>query len=121
MSESNQTRVVAVVDDMFFGSKIRATAKLINITVDFVTDTEQLIDVLLKDPPHLIIFDLNSKKINPLEIIEKINSLPTLKSATKLAYSSHVDKELMKDANKAGFDIVMPRSRFVSELREILS
>ena len=121
MSQNNQTRVVAVVDDMFFGSKIRETAKINGVIVDFITNAEDLIESILTDPPRLIIFDLNSKKINPFEIIEKINTAPNLETTTKLAYSSHVEKDLMNEANQTGFDIVMPRSRFVRELSEILS
>ena len=121
MSETAETRVVAVLDDMFFTSKIKEAAKSTGVNVIFLKKAGGLIEDLTNVPPTLILVDLNSKKLTPLELIREIKSRPELKNVPTLGYLSHVQGELKKEAIKAGFDVVMPRSRFVRELGDILN
>ncbi len=120
MSESAETRVVAVLDDMFFASKIREAAKSVGVNVVILKKAGGLIEDLTSSPPTLIIVDLNSKKFLPLELIREFKSRPELKNIPTLGYLPHVEGDLKKQAVKAGADIVMPRSRFVRELVPIL-
>lgn len=120
MSQSRETRVVAVVDDIFFASKIKEAAKSTGVKLDFLKNTDGFIEEISADPPTLIIFDLNSKKLKPLELIQKLKSCQELKNISTLGYLPHVEEELKKKAIRSGFDIVMPRSRFVRELVSIL-
>ncbi len=120
MSQSRETRVVAVVDDIFFASKIKEAAKSTGVKLDFLKNTDGFIEEISADPPTLIIFDLNSKKLKPLELIKNLHSNPELNTLSTLGYFSHVHKDLKKEALEAGFGIVMPRSRFVRELLDIL-
>ena len=115
-----QTRVVAIIDDMFFASKIKEAAKSTGVKVDFIKNVDGFIEDLKADPPTLIIFDLNSKKLKPLELIQELKSCQELKNILTLGYLPHVEEELKKEAISSGFDIVMPRSRFVRELVSIL-
>ncbi len=75
----------------------------------------------LSGTPSLVIVDLANKKINALELIGILKGLDNLKGVRVLGYLPHVEKGLMKDALDAGYDIVLPRSRFSHELIEILA
>jgi len=121
MSESTETRVVAVLDDMFFTSKIREAAKSTGLNVEILKKISGLIEGLRNDPPTLIIVDLNFKKVEPMELIKNIKSSDKLNSIPVIGYFSHVQTDLKKEAFQAGYDIVMPRSRFVRELGDILN
>ena len=120
MRETGQTRVIAVLDDMFFSSKIREAAKSTGVKVEIVKNTNGLIKSLTSAPPTLIIVDLNVKKLIPLDFIKELKSSEELKKVPTLGYFSHVEEELKKEAIKAGFDVVMPRSGFSRELALIL-
>lgn len=120
MSQAKETRVIAVVDDMFFSSKIKAAAKSAGVKLDFVKNPNKFIEEVKADLPALIIFDLNSKRLRPLELIEELNSYQELKKTMTIGYLPHVEQELKKEASNLGFDVVMPRSRFVRELPSIL-
>ncbi|MCK5710767.1 MAG: response regulator [Deltaproteobacteria bacterium] len=120
MSETAETRVVAVLDDIFFASKIKEAAKSTGVNVEILKNTNGLIESLTSAPPTLIIVDLNSKKFNALDLIEELKSSQKLKNISTLGYLPHVQEELKKEAIEAGFDIVMPRSRFSRELKQIL-
>jgi PleD family two-component response regulator len=112
--------IIAIVDDLFFSSKIRESAKTLRLDLEFIKDTNGLIQKLQYGKPSLIILDLNSKASSPLETIKKLKSSPDLKNITILGYISHVQTELKDEAIKAGCDLIFPRSKFSNELKEIL-
>jgi PleD family two-component response regulator len=71
--------------------------------------------------PTLVIFDLNSGKLRPLEAISAIKSDPELRTTRTLGYVSHVDAAAIASARAAGVDDVLARSAFVERLGDILS
>jgi PleD family two-component response regulator len=117
---SQNPKILAVLDDLFFSSKIRETAKAIGLGVEFIKNTNGLTQKLQNEKPSLVIFDLNSKLTSPLETIKELKSSPDLKDVTVLGYLSHVQTGLKEESAKAGCDLVLPRSKFSKELKEIL-
>ena len=108
------------MDDMFFASKIRQAAKSGGIELDLISDSKGIPVSMINNPPRLLIFDLNSKTLNPFDLIQKVKAAPELKEAYCIGYFPHVEKDLKKEALAAGVDEVMPRSRFSMELASIL-
>ncbi|HEX3033684.1 MAG TPA: response regulator [Thermodesulfobacteriota bacterium] len=122
MAEMNQhKKIVAVLDDLFFSSKIREAAKSLDLNLEITKNTNGLIEKLESQKPSLLIFDLNCKVCNSLETIKGLKASPTLKDVPTLGYLSHVQTELKDQATKAGCDLVLPRSKFSKDLREILT
>ena len=120
MSDVEQTRVVAVLDDMFFASKIKEAAKQAGVDLEIVKGSTGLMESLAGSLPKLIIFDLNSKKIKPLALVRELKASSELREVTTIGYLPHVEEQLKIEAEEAGCDIVMPRSRFSRELTDIL-
>ena len=120
MSEALQTSVVAVLDDMFFSSKIKEAAKQAGIDLEIIENSVGLIETITRAQPSLIIIDLNSKKFNSLELVKEIKTTSELEKVPTLGFMPHVEEELKKQAVLVGCDVVMPRSRFSRELVEIL-
>ncbi len=110
-------KVVAMVDDIFFMAKMKETAKHAGVELETVRTAEALADAARTDTTSLLIVDLNAR--GSIEAIEKLraagNTLPVI------AYLSHVQVELAERARSAGCTEVIPRSRFTSQLMEILS
>ncbi|MEQ9618696.1 MAG: response regulator [Deltaproteobacteria bacterium] len=119
-SRDDNGYAVAVSGDLFFSSKIRQAAKINNVVVDFVKNPDGLIDKLASRPPSLLVVDLNYKKIEPLELIKVLKITPGLKDIPVIGYLPHVEKDLKNKAVEAGYDIVLPRSRFSREVGDIL-
>jgi CheY-like chemotaxis protein len=112
--------VIAVVDDLFFASKIRGTAEQLGVTVSFARTTNALIETALRDSPALIICDLHSQKIDLLDLARTLKADERLRQVRLLGFFSHVQVELQRAAEQAGFDQVLPRSAFTARLPEIL-
>lgn len=113
--------VIAVVDDLFFASKIRGTAEQLSVPLRFARTVGALIDGARTDAPALIICDLHSQKIDPIELAQQLKADEELRSIPLLGFFSHVQTELQKRAEEAGFDQVMPRSAFTARLPQILA
>jgi PleD family two-component response regulator len=112
--------IVAAVDDLLFSSKIRTTAKQAGVELVFARTPTEILEQTRTLRPSLVIFDLNSAKTNPLEIIASLKSDPELSSVPTLGFVSHVHTDLIAAARGAGIDEVMARSAFASRLAEIL-
>ena len=113
-------RVIAIVDDMFFASKIRATAEALGTEIAFPRTQEIAVEKLRENTPRLVICDLQNQRIHPIEFATRLKSDPELESIPLLGFFSHVEVELQRRAVEAGFDKVIPRSVFARDLGAIL-
>lgn len=112
--------VIAVVDDLFFAAKIRGTAEQLGVKVQFVRSVEGLIEAAKTTQPATIIVDLHAQQLNPIQVAQLLKGDEQLRSIALVGFFSHVQIELQQAAKAAGFDQVLPRSAFVSQLGEIL-
>jgi chemosensory pili system protein ChpA (sensor histidine kinase/response regulator) len=112
--------VIAVVDDLFFASKIRGAAEQAGIPVSFARKIEGLIENALQNQPAVIIIDLHAQKIDPIALAKQLKADERLRAIPLVGFFSHVQTELQRQAKDAGFDQVMPRSAFTKNLALIL-
>lgn len=112
--------VAILVDDMFFASKINSAAAGAGRQIERIKSPEQL-EGLAAKPPELVIIDLNSDRLDPLESINFLKANAVLKSVPIVSFVSHVQTGLIRDAQTAGCDYVLPRSAFSQMLVEIVA
>ena len=113
--------IIAVVDDMFFVSKIRAVAEAVGTEISFPRTRETLIQKAREAKPRLIVVDLHSQKFDPAELAAELKADDELRAIPLLGFFSHVQTELQRKALNAGFDQVIPRSAFARDLPKILA
>jgi len=106
---------------MFFISKIRATAEHLGVDVRFARNVGSLLTSARESNADLIIVDLYAQKIDPIGLVTALKSDPKLQAIVLLGFFSHVQTDLMREATKAGYDRVMPRSAFSKDLASILA
>ena len=109
--------VLAVVDDMFFASKIRAVAEAVGVEISFPRTKESLIEKARQ--ANLVIVDLHNQKIDPLTLPEDLSAHSG--EIRLLGFFSHVEVELQRRALEAGYHQVIPRSAFSRDLAQILT
>ena len=111
-------RVLAVVSDLFFSVKITEAAKRCGLALEFVKDSEEVMEKA-KEKPTLIVFDLNFDSVEPIKLIAKLKEHSATKGVSLLGYLSHVQGELKQSAQEAGCDMVLARSAFSQNLTQI--
>ena len=113
--------IIAAVDDMFFASKIRAVAEQLKIDIRFARNSDSVLSRAHESRPELIVVDLQSQKVNAIELAKALKADAELKDIPLLGFFSHVLTDLQQAAVQAGFDTVIPRSVFSRDLAAILS
>lgn len=113
-------RVIAVVDDMFFASKIRAVAESLKVDVRFARSAAEALEAARTIEPSLILADLHAQKCDPFALAEQLKADEKTRAVPLIGFFSHVQTEWKLRAEQAGYDRVMPRSAFSKKLPEIL-
>lgn len=113
--------VLCVVDDLIFSIKISTAAKALAAPVFFERTPDMVLPRIREKQPSLVIFDLNSAKLRPLEVITQMKADPALKGIPTLGYVSHVQTDVIAAARNAGIDEVLARSAFSARLGQILT
>lgn len=113
--------IVCAIDDLMFSIKISTAAKSLKADVYFERTPDRVLETVREKQPSLIIFDLNSTRMRPMETIAALKADPALKAIRTLGYVSHVDSDTIDRARAAGIDDVLARSAFAGRLGEILT
>jgi CheY-like chemotaxis protein len=113
--------IVCVVDDLLFSVKISTTAKAVGADVYFERTPGLALARIKEKQPSLAIFDLNSARLDPLQVIAQLKSDPETSGIKTLGFVSHVDADTIAAARQAGIDEVLARSAFSNRLGDILS
>lgn len=111
-------QVLALVDDLFFQSKISETAKHAGVSVFFCSTPGALLGAIAEAKPNLLVVDLNAKS-RPVEALGRIQAAAD--PVPVIAFLSHVQTELAQQARAAGCRTVMARSQFTRDLATILA
>jgi hypothetical protein len=102
-------RVVAFIPDLLFGSNVLGALQAAGHDVVLVSDPDGLCREL--SGADALVVDLTA---DPADRIAQIRALPRFGTKT-LAFYSHVEADVRAQAEQAGFDLVIPRSRMARE------
>lgn len=111
-------QVLALIDDLFFQSKLSETARHVGVALQVVSSGEALVASAAAAAPRLVIVDLNARQ-GPLDAIEGLQAAGN--PPPVIAFLSHMQTELAERARAAGCEQVLPRSQFTANLAAILS
>ena len=103
--------VLAVVRDLMFSSRIQQAGRHAGSEVKIVRDPA----TLAERDGRLVIVDLNLDGA-----LDAATAWRARTNRPVVGFVQHVDAERIRAARAAGIDEVMPRSRFVVELPELL-
>ena len=112
--------VLCLVDDLIFSIKISTAAKQLGVDIYFERMRDRVLTTIREKQPSLVIFDLNSARLDPMTVIAAIKTDPQLTHVKTLGYVSHVDSDAIAAARHAGIDQVLARSAFTAQLGTIL-
>ena len=140
---NNHQLILAFVRDLNFEVRIENAAQQNGFQVKVIESAEQiappdeedlgvqiaehlggrgavLLDKITQWHPALIIFDLGNDFIPWEDWIRLISSVPATRRIPILCFGPHVDVEMMRAAKAAGANEVVARSRFVTQLPDLL-
>ncbi len=110
--------VIACVEDLFFRSKIEATARHLNAPVRFVSAKE--LPRAGEDKAAVAVLLELSSNGDSLAAVRELRSRKATEALPVIGFLSHIDKQLARDAEAAGVSQVLPRSQFSETLPDLL-
>ncbi len=109
--------IVCAIDDLLFSIKISTAAKQLGVTVYFERMRDRVLPTVREKQPSLVIFDLNSSRLDPMEAIAALKADPELpdreNAGLRLARGYRTPS---RRHAQAGIDQVLARSAFVAQL-----
>ena len=116
-----QPRVLVVVDDLFFLTKIQTTLKHLGLTSQVVTQRAALQTyVRAAVAPVLVIVDLTLRTDDAVAVIRAIRATDSGAPVTVLGFGAHVAVETRQQALQAGADQVVAKSAFANHLPDLI-
>ena len=107
--------VLGAVTDLMFSVRIGDLAKKAGKRAIFAGTYERMM-AQAQNHPVLVIVDLACVGAEPVRLIQDLKGM----GLTVIAFGAHVDAESLRGAKEAGADLVLPRSRFVERLPELI-
>jgi CheY-like chemotaxis protein len=117
-------RVLALVPDLLFGSRVQGALAAAGHDVELIADPSVLRDRLAEgtaSEPAVLVVDLTDADVDGAGILESLSSEGGLGRTRTLAFYSHVDAPARERAERAGFELVVPRSRMAREGAELVA
>ncbi len=116
-SENPAKAALFVGPDLLFAGKIQSAAEPLGIRVLQETDLHSITRALAEHSVCVVFLDLN---VASLDVSEVMDLLPGDPRPLVVAFGPHVNAVRLEEARVAGCDRVLPRSRFVVELPDLL-
>ncbi len=117
---SSRKTILLIADDIFFSSKIQATAERLGTKIIKVRKQEELYEKTEGEDFWFVIIDLASKKFDATEVFTEMKKRTAHSRLLWIGYLPHVEKELAKRFLQKGVDLVVPRSIFSRKMDSML-
>ena len=120
-------RVLAFTGDLLFGSRVQGALTLAGHDVELIGDATRLRERLAgSDEPALamavvLVVDLTDAELDGAGVVESLKQAGELGATPTLGFYSHVDTAARERAERAGFDLVVARSRMAREGPELVA
>ncbi len=111
-------RVLALVKDLMFRSKIDAVCESMAIEVVYVSAFELLPGRCSEILPSVVVVDLSEKAFPPEPVMAELRKC--VPEARVIGFASHVDLKALSGARQAGFGRVLSRQEFAAQLPALL-
>ena len=115
------SKVIALVSDLIFRSKIKEICKSYDLEPEFVRDAAELERLLTRGDlsKATFIVDLAWPRFDAVRAVSRLRQI--FPDALIVTYASHIEQDRMSAAHASGASLVLAKSSFVNQLGEIVS
>jgi CheY-like chemotaxis protein len=113
------SRVLALVPDLLFGSKVQAMLEQAGHEVEMAQSETDVWDQVAGS--DVLVVDLTTDDVDPVGLLDTLRTGGEAGGLRTLAFYSHVDADTKARAEQAGFDLIVPRSRMAREGAELVA
>lgn len=108
--------MLVLTADLLFGSRVQGTLAADGHEVELVADAQRLRSRMDDDgAPEVLVVDLTDSELDGATVVESLIVEGVLPETHTLGFYSHVEAQARERAERAGFELVVPRSRMARE------
>jgi CheY-like chemotaxis protein len=112
-------KVIALVEDPFWKTKIDTAVRSVGATTVFVSDPATAASVIDPSAPVIVVVDL-ALKATPFEAVSRLKKDGATAAIPVIGYFDIARKDLKEKAIAAGFDEVLARSSFAERFADLV-
>jgi len=112
-------KVIALVEDPFWKTKIDTAVRSVGATTVFVSDPAGAAGVIDPSAPVIVVVDL-ALKSPPFEAVARLKKDAATAAIPVIGYFDIARKDLKEKAIAAGFDEVLARSSFAERFADLV-
>ena len=110
--------VAVLCPDLLFGSKLEGGLTAAGHTVDRLDDEAGVRASLAAS--RVLVVDLTDDAVERAAMVEAMGAAGELEGVRTLGFYAHVEVDVRRRAEAAGFDLVVPRSRMAREMAALV-
>jgi len=115
-------RVLALVPDLLFGSRLQGSLSAAGVEIELLAGEAPLRARLAEGPaPAVLIVDLSDSALDGAGLVGSLREAGLLADTRMVGFYPHVDTGTRERAGRAGFDLVVPRSRMAREGAQLVT
>jgi DNA-binding NarL/FixJ family response regulator len=112
------SRILGLMHDLFFRSKVDAVSHTVGIDVVYASSLDEANARCAEGAPAMIFVDLADPRFPTVETASAMRAAAP--AARLIGFASHVDLKALGAAREAGFELALSRSEFTQRLPELL-
>ncbi len=120
MQDATRAPVAALVQDLFFSSKIGETLRHLGYPAFVTGRVDDFEDQVRREPPGLALVDLGLRGVDWVGAIQRLRATQELADLPIIAFGPHRDLDLRERALEAGCTEVVANSKFVTDLPRLV-
>lgn len=112
-------RLVLAATDLMRLSRVAEGARALGYEIAIVDSADEAREALRSGPAALLVLDLQADDLSWQDVVAAAKGASD-GPVPVLAYGQHTKPDLLREARRAGCDVVVPRSQLVEELPELI-
>jgi len=121
MGEDSSPRRAALIDDnLLFSGQISAGLARLGLAAEVIGSPAGAVERLAASPPVVILVNLSSDRLGPLELVRAIKAEPRLASVPVIGFTGHTEQTRIEAGRQAGCDRVVANSAVTGDLGAVL-
>ncbi len=113
--------IVYLTSDLMMSSNASSHAREKEIELKTVFSSKDAIQMIEEKRPYLFLIDLQTPGLDVEALGESVRELADSVCPLTIAYAQHVNVDLIQQAKTAGFDQVLTRGQFNSQIGQIVA
>jgi CheY-like chemotaxis protein len=119
-TEASPRRAALIDDNLLFSSQITAGLARLGLAAEVIGSPAGAVERLAAAPPVVILVNLSSDRLRPLEVVRAIKTEPRLAGVPVVGFTGHTEQERITAAREAGCDRVAANSAVTGDLGSVL-